>query len=40
MSIIKEFRAFIARGNMIELAVAVVRAAPSERSSPRWSKGW
>ena len=34
--VIKEFRDFLFRGNIIELAVAVVIAAAFGRSSPRW----
>ena len=37
MSLAKEFRAFVMRGNLVELAVAFVIGPLSARSSPRSS---
>lgn len=37
MGMISEFKEFIARGNVVDLAVGVVIGARSARSSPPWS---
>ncbi len=34
---IQEFKTFIARGNVIDLAVGIIIGAPSRASSIRWS---
>ena len=34
---LKEFKEFIMRGNVLDLAIAVIIGARSERSSLRWS---
>jgi hypothetical protein len=37
-AMLKEFREFILRGSLVDLAVAVVIGTASRRSSPRWSR--
>lgn len=37
MGMVSEFKAFIQRGNAIDLAVGVILGGPSARWSPRWS---
>ncbi len=37
MSMMKEFKDFAMRGNVVDMAVGIVSAAHSARSSVRWS---